>query len=555
VAFPSKTSIFAILSGGAGNSNPSASIGGAESSAPGFDRPGVFVYQGIYTGTFPDQESYKGGVLPGMFLTVPDGWYVGNSFLPSIKTKTDPHDQVDFYLDQVTGPLSAPVNRTLYDTASAGDAAKELNANFMPLYPIISDISVQLKFSPNYDALINDISTSVFSAGATIYRCFYLHNFGGTTLPSLLWYSNSSWYDNLTVQFGVDPHGAGGTASAIANQFTAPTSVVFCSAGGSHPISSPALSAGNKVPMWLKLTIPPGFSATVTKDKILQENAEAVSAQWTWSFALGWTYGAGGSASFESLVDSLALSGIDTETGAEYVDVLSLFDSAYDNLVINKTETDTFAFSSASSSTPSADTVSITKALSEIHMEELDLSDAQQENGVFNITVTDEFSFETELTISGETYEGWVVNLETNAASFYEWGRFSSFTKFNGKYYGTTDEGLFELNGDTDNGTQINAFIDTGVSDMDIQFDKRVLRAYVGIRLDGAMLLKTVVGDNVVRTYRLIGQNKGMVRQRVPLGRGVDSVYGQFTLENVDGVDFELDCIQVFPVVMGRRFR
>jgi hypothetical protein len=173
----------------------------------------------------------------------------------------------------------------------------------------------------------------------------------------------------------------------------------------------------------------------------------------------------------------------------------------------------------------------------------------------FTADLTDEMTINEILDQQGEVFDAWVVNTETGAVSRYDWLPFTSLTEFNGRYFGTTAEGLYELAGDTDDGGHINAFVLSGVDDLDIPGDKRVIRGYIGLKTSGEMLLKTIVGDNVTRIYRLVSSSNAMHQRRLPLGKGVDSVYWQFALENIDGADFETDVIKLLPVVLKRRFR
>lgn len=183
------------------------------------------------------------------------------------------------------------------------------------------------------------------------------------------------------------------------------------------------------------------------------------------------------------------------------------------------------------------------------------VSDTTSNNVDFIVGLEDSFRLEDEVVFSGMQFDAWVLNVESNASSRYLFPAFTSLTKYQGGYYGTTEDGLYELAGDDDNGVQIDAFVLTGAGTLDVDQNKQVLRGYIGMKVLGDMYLKVVTGDNVVRTYRLVSTNDAMLKRRLPLGRGVDAVYWQFALENVDGVDFEVDMIHLFPVVLGRRFR
>ena len=147
--------------------------------------------------------------------------------------------------------------------------------------------------------------------------------------------------------------------------------------------------------------------------------------------------------------------------------------------------------------------------------------------------------------LDDETYDAWVVNTETFAGWKYENYPFNSFAFVAGKYYGMTDSGLYELDGDTDAGTSREL--------------KNVPRAYIGYTSDGELLLRaTAVRDGRKNSsyYKLAAHdveapdNAGAAFKREAI-----SAYWQFDLENVDGSDFALHDLEIYwtPVNLRRR--
>lgn len=152
-----------------------------------------------------------------------------------------------------------------------------------------------------------------------------------------------------------------------------------------------------------------------------------------------------------------------------------------------------------------------------------------------------------------ELYQGWVVNAKTGAPAEYANYSFNSVAKIGGRYYGASATGLYLLEGDDDAGVAIDAVLRTGRVEVGGGYQARVERAYLGVRSSGKMVLKTITGDQVERWYEGSYDPAGVDTQRVKLGRGVKSRFWQFELINKNGADFELERIELLPVVLKRR--
>lgn len=155
--------------------------------------------------------------------------------------------------------------------------------------------------------------------------------------------------------------------------------------------------------------------------------------------------------------------------------------------------------------------------------------------------------------ISGEQYIGWVMNANTYAVSRYMQYPFNSFAESQGVQLGATEDGIYELTGDTDDGAQIDAAVLTGRDDFGDSVMKRMLKAYLGLSTDGRMYMTTIANENERRTYELNVNNTTVREAKIDLGRGVKSRYWQFEITNVAGSDFELEAVEWFPVMLTRR--
>lgn len=152
---------------------------------------------------------------------------------------------------------------------------------------------------------------------------------------------------------------------------------------------------------------------------------------------------------------------------------------------------------------------------------------------------------EAELILFGEVYQGWTLNTESGAPTEYQNYPFNSMAKLGQRYYGAAEDGLFLLDGDTDDGDPIRARILTGEMDFDSPNLKRIERAYMGYTTRGDLVLKVIATHAGVQTeywYKAAALTNGeRTESRVKIGEGIVSRYWQFELVNSGGADFEID--------------
>lgn len=174
-------------------------------------------------------------------------------------------------------------------------------------------------------------------------------------------------------------------------------------------------------------------------------------------------------------------------------------------------------------------------------------------NAVLNHFITEGISFQFSFNTGDATYTGWVMNTSSFAVSEYDNYPFNSFAKIQGKYYGANDNGLYLLEGEDDAGIPIQARVKLGETNFGRSTKKRLDSVYLGFRADGGMLLKTVTEGNIERWYKVTGDTDKLHRKRVhPLAKGVKAVWWEFTLENIDGADFEVSEIEFVPIMLSR---
>lgn len=174
-------------------------------------------------------------------------------------------------------------------------------------------------------------------------------------------------------------------------------------------------------------------------------------------------------------------------------------------------------------------------------------------NTIFDGIISENIAFSVLFNIDNDLYTGWAMNTKYFAVSKYSNYPFNSFAKIGGKYYGANENGLYLLEGDTDAGANIEAYASMGLTNFGEPRTKRMRAAYVGVRSDGRTLLKVKTDNNETKYYEIGESKNGLSSKKVPMQRNMVSTYWHFTLENVNGSDFELDSFEFIPVVLNRR--
>lgn len=144
----------------------------------------------------------------------------------------------------------------------------------------------------------------------------------------------------------------------------------------------------------------------------------------------------------------------------------------------------------------------------------------------------------------------WTVNLSHGGVTEYTNYNFNSFAKMGNKYIAASDSGLYELNGDDDEGTDIIARLKSGM----LQFGKSNYSSfkgiYLGARGGGDWVLKLVTGDGKSYTYSV--EARTMETTKVNVGKGLRARYFSYELIST-GQNFDLDSIEFIPIVARRR--
>jgi len=144
----------------------------------------------------------------------------------------------------------------------------------------------------------------------------------------------------------------------------------------------------------------------------------------------------------------------------------------------------------------------------------------------------------------------WALNTRNRAVTEYTGYEFNSFGQIASRYVGASSTGLYELTGDTDDGSDIIAAIRTGALQIAGSRFTAFKAAYLGIRGGGEFVLKIESGDGQSYTYTVTAHD--MRTTKVNIGKGLRARYFALELTST-GQDFDLESIEFVPVAARRR--
>lgn len=161
------------------------------------------------------------------------------------------------------------------------------------------------------------------------------------------------------------------------------------------------------------------------------------------------------------------------------------------------------------------------------------------------------------------------LNTETLAGlSEYDSYVFGSLAELSGTYLATLSDGIYELEGDADSvipaglsppadpGTPIVAKARTGLMDLSTSARKTIPDVYLGYAADGRLVVKVTASERGEKTeswYEATQDRETADTLRFKLGKGIKGRYLGIEISNPDGQDFEVEVIQIRPVVLERR--
>ena len=128
---------------------------------------------------------------------------------------------------------------------------------------------------------------------------------------------------------------------------------------------------------------------------------------------------------------------------------------------------------------------------------------------------------------------------------------FNSYCKFNGRFLGLSSTALCAIGGDTKNGANIDAYLETFNTKFGYDGMKRLRYIYIGIETTGTIQI-VITADGVdTSTIDVVPQKTGRQYIRVTVGRDLKGCYWNFRIQNVNGCRFSLDAVKAMPVYLS----
>jgi hypothetical protein len=209
-------------------------------------------------------------------------------------------------------------------------------------------------------------------------------------------------------------------------------------------------------------------------------------------------------------------------TDTNILDILALLQIA-DTFAITETTTPTLTINQAiADALNAADTATLQQFLFEL--------------------IQDGFSLEVLIELDDELYECWVLNTGAFHPSVYSGYNFNSFAIDNqtGIVYGCKSDGIYTLEGSTDNGTDFHSGIILPETQFGSAYNKRFRKAYFGVSGDDlAMKMETESGW---RTFRIYDAEMSITRD-------LKGRKWKISLEDFDNLDF----LELQPILLSRK--
>lgn len=147
------------------------------------------------------------------------------------------------------------------------------------------------------------------------------------------------------------------------------------------------------------------------------------------------------------------------------------------------------------------------------------------------------------------SFTTWAINTRSSAITEYTNYQFNGFAKQGRKFIASKSDGLYELDGADDDGTEIEWRIRNGLSQFNGSKFNGFKAAYVGMRGEGDVILKLIMGDGREAHYKV--RAKDMKTTKINIGKGLTSRYFAFELSGTQEMD--LDSVEFVPLTMQRR--
>ena len=169
----------------------------------------------------------------------------------------------------------------------------------------------------------------------------------------------------------------------------------------------------------------------------------------------------------------------------------------------------------------------------------LEIAAAVAVQQILQESVTDILNFGITLTLDGDLWECWVLNTNAFHPSVYSGFDFNSYAVYNNQAFGCREDGIYLLDGDTDDGSAFQSGVVLPKTNFGMSQQKRFRKAYFG--LNGSSPAIRMETDNGSMTYNIVGSKANLSRSQ----KGKE-----WTVKVADWDD--LDFIELVPIILTR---
>ena len=127
---------------------------------------------------------------------------------------------------------------------------------------------------------------------------------------------------------------------------------------------------------------------------------------------------------------------------------------------------------------------------------------------------------------------------------------YDSMVRFGERFLCASENGIFEIAGDSDSGAAITSYFEPVTTDFGISNEKKLRSIYVGYESAGNLTLTVSTELGYSEAIAMPASTAGQKARKVPISRSVRGRYFTFQFKSV-GVDFSIDEIKVLPIIMG----
>lgn len=151
-------------------------------------------------------------------------------------------------------------------------------------------------------------------------------------------------------------------------------------------------------------------------------------------------------------------------------------------------------------------------------------------------------------------YKAIAVNTITSAVTEYTNFNFNSITEYKGKYLTASDKGIYLLEEDKDDNTNITANFKTGTFDGYANIVRVPYECWVKGR-KGSMVLDYILDESQTFSYSVSPQSTSIRGTQVKLPKGARGRYTAYNLKNVNGSDFKIQSFKIMTHNIAKKVR